>query len=55
MELAFRDTCSCPSAKQAGCYQQLFNWAHKIVGREKTRDPWLATIYEQASGHKWKK
>jgi hypothetical protein len=35
MELAFRDTCSCPSAKQAGCYQQLFNWAHKIVGARK--------------------
>jgi hypothetical protein len=35
MELVFRDTCCCPSAKEAGCDQQLFNWAHKIVGARK--------------------
>jgi hypothetical protein len=55
MELVFRDTCCCPSAKEAGCDQQLFNWAHKIVEREKTRDPWPGIIYEQAPAHKWKK
>jgi hypothetical protein len=55
MELVFGDTYCRPNAKEAGCYQQLFNWAHKWRQGEKTRDPWAGIIYEQAPAHKWKK